>query len=87
MARAYIHAFNGLVFSPGQIVVFDFHGQNIKGVVKGISLVELAKGGRHENTSASSNLGLLMDQTDVNFLKAGDSTIKLKTSAKKYVLS
>ncbi|KAF9506121.1 hypothetical protein BS47DRAFT_1353273 [Hydnum rufescens UP504] len=83
MARAYINAFNGMVFSPSQIVVFDFHGQTIRGLVTGISLVELAKGGRHETLSASPSLGLLMDQTDVNFMKASDSTIKLKTSAKK----
>ena len=81
MAKNFLKAFTGLIFAPGEIVVFDFHGQNLKGVIKGLSVVELPNGGTVEH------MGILMDKTDINIMKAGDSLIKLKSSSKKYVLS
>ena len=85
MARNFVKAFSGIVFSPGQFLVFEFHGQNLKAFVKGVGLLELAdeqkrggqQGRRHDN------MGILMDKTDVGFLKAGDSTVKIKSSSKK----
>ena len=76
MAKNFIRAFSGMIFGVDEILVFDFHGQNLKAVVKGLSVVELANG-------ASNNMGILMDKTDVSFIKAGDSAIKLKSSSKK----
>jgi vesicle-fusing ATPase len=85
MARNFVKAFSGIVFAPGQFLVFEFHGQNLKAFVKGVGILELAdeqkrggqQGRRHDNT------GILMDKTDVGFLKAGDSTVKIKSSSKK----
>ena len=36
MAKNFANAFNGLIFSVGQMLVFDFHGQNLKAIVKGM---------------------------------------------------
>lgn len=86
MTRAFMSVFKDVVVGTGQIVVFDFHGMTLKGVVKGLSLLQLAQkqsGGR----GSPIGLGLLMDKTDVTFVKAADSTIQLRGSAKKYVFS
>lgn len=87
MSKNFLKAFNGIVFAPGQILVFEFHGQNLRAIVKGVGILELAdeqrRGGGHGQRQ--ENMGILMDKTDVGFIKAGDSPIKIKSSAKKYV--
>lgn len=80
MARNFVKAFNGLVFGAGQLLVFDFHGQNLKGTVRGVQLVDMT-----ERAGAAATLGLVMDRTDINFIKAADSLIKIKASSKKSV--
>lgn len=77
MAKTFLRAFSGMIFAVNEILVFDFHGQNMKAVVKGLSIVEIGSG-------TSDTMGILMDKTDVNFFKAGDSAIKLKSSSKRY---
>ncbi len=87
MERNFLKAYNGILFTVGQLLVFEFHGQNLKLQVKGLNTVELADGQRRGGASASTNLGVLMEKTQVTFIKAADSTIKLKSSGKKYVLN
>ncbi|CAE6443423.1 unnamed protein product [Rhizoctonia solani] len=81
-------AFNGQVFTPGQILVFDFHGITLKCIVTGLQVVELAaiqskKGASGDAGPSAGRTGILMPQTEVNFIKAGDSTLKIKSSARK----
>ncbi|CAL1700365.1 unnamed protein product [Somion occarium] len=84
MAKNFIRAFGAQIFSAGQILAFEFHGQNLKGTIKALSVVELTDA-QHRGGSPpeSSKMGILMEGTDVNFLKAPDSAIKIKSSAKK----
>lgn len=84
MARNYIKAFSGVIFAAGEVFAFEFHGQNIKATVKGIGVVELADAQRR-GAPPSSNYGILMEKSDVTVMKAGDSSIKIKSSAKKWV--
>ncbi|KAI5116618.1 hypothetical protein M0805_007789 [Coniferiporia weirii] len=77
MARNFVKAFSGTILCVGELIVFDFHGQNLNAVIKGLSLVDYSGGAPIEG------VGILFDKTDVNFMKAGDSSIKLKSSAKK----
>ncbi|KAG8886954.1 transport between ER and Golgi ATPase protein [Tulasnella sp. 332] len=79
MMRNFIKAFNGQIFAVGQILVFDFHGQNLKGVVRGMQLVELP----NQKGGGGAAMGLLMDKTDITFMKAPDSAIKMKSSTRK----
>ena len=65
-----------MIFAIGEILVFDFHGQNLKAVVKGLNTVEINSGG-------PTGMGILFEKSDINFIKAGDSLIKLKSSSKK----
>ncbi|KAF8517368.1 AAA-domain-containing protein [Hysterangium stoloniferum] len=78
MMAVFVRAFTGQIFGMDQTLVFDFHGQNLRAVVKGLQTIELPG-------SALSNgrMGVLMDKTDVTFIKAADSRIKIKNSAKK----
>jgi vesicle-fusing ATPase len=85
MLKNFIKAYNGIVMSVDQILIFEFHGQTLKAVVKSVSLLDLAdeqrkglpQGQRHEH------LGIVMDKTDVTFIKAQGSAIKIKSSAKR----
>ncbi len=79
MVATFIRAHTGKVFGEGENLIFDFHGQNLRAVVTSFSIVDLPGGG------GGSNMGILMDKTDVTFVKAADSLIKLKGSSKKYV--
>lgn len=79
MAKNFLQAFSGLVLSVGQILLFEFHGQNLKGVVKGFQVLDLP------DSRGNSSYGVIMERTDITFMKAGDSAIKIKSSAKKSV--
>jgi len=89
MTRNFIKAFNGIVMSTDQFIVFEFHGHNLKATIKSISILELAdeqRGGARGGQRASrQNVGILMEKTDVTFMKAPDSPIKLKSNSKKSV--
>lgn len=87
MAHNFIKGFNGIVIAAGEILVFEFHGQNLKAIVKGLHTLDLpAQAGSAESRRAHTHIthGLLMEKTDVTFIKAADSTIKIKSSARKY---
>ncbi|EJD48531.1 AAA-domain-containing protein [Auricularia subglabra TFB-10046 SS5] len=87
ITQKFLRMFNGQVFSPGQVVVFEYHGQNMRGDVRSVHVVELAAVQRGApgggGTPGTRQFGILMDQTDITFLKAEGSLIKLKSSAKK----
>lgn len=87
MAHNFIKGFNGIVIAVGEILVFEFHGQNLKAVVKGLHNLELPpRAGVTEPRRAHAHVphGVLMEKTDVTFIKAADSSVKIKSSARKY---
>jgi vesicle-fusing ATPase len=66
MTWNFIKAFNGIVMSSNQVIVFKFHGHNLKATIKVISIVELAdeqRGSAH--SGHHQNVGILMENTDV----------------------
>jgi vesicle-fusing ATPase len=86
MTRNFIKAFNGIIMSSNQVIVFKFHGHNLKATIKLISIVELADeqwGSAH--SGHHQNMGILMENTNVTFMKAPDSQIKIKSSSKKFM--
>lgn len=85
MAQNFTRAFGGQIFSVGQILAFEFHGQKLKGTIKALSVLELSQSQGRDPPPEASNLGILMEKTDVTILKSPESAIKIKSSARKYV--
>ncbi len=88
MAHHVVKAFNGIIMSTDEIIVFEYHGQNIKGTIKGVSVLDIAdeqrRGGANGQRSVNHQfMGIIMDKTDVTIMKAADSLIKIRSSAKK----
>lgn len=92
LAVTFIRGFGNVIFTAGQVSVFDYHGHNLKCVVKSVSVLELAaeqrRGGVPGGAGASHgggrvDSGIVMEKTEVSFLKDPISKIKIKSSAKK----
>jgi len=87
MTRNFLKAFNGIVAAVDAIMVFEFHGLNLKAVVKALATLELADEQRRgvpvQRSPLHDRMGIIMDKTDITFLKAGDSSIKIKSSSNK----
>ncbi|KAJ7126428.1 vesicular-fusion protein SEC18 [Mycena crocata] len=89
LTRNFLKAFNGVVLAVGQLLIFDYHGQNLKVVVKSLSVLELAEqqrgGGRRADYGPDpQSFGVMMDKTDITMMKAADANgLNIKSSAKK----
>ncbi|GAA5913743.1 hypothetical protein JCM6882_002331 [Rhodosporidiobolus microsporus] len=77
LQSVFTRAYEGLILSTGQQIVFDFHGQNLRGTVKGMHTLALDGGAGQGRT------GIVTGQTEINFVKDPASAIKIKSSAKK----
>lgn len=80
MARHFVKVYGGQMFGTGQTASFDYRGQNLKAVIRGMQVLDLS---RKEANDLGATMGILVEETDVTFMKAADSHIKLKASAKK----
>ncbi len=83
MAKNFIKAFNGILMTTDQAIAFEYHGQNLKGIIKSVALLEVPG----NPPPVIRNAGIIFAETDVTLLKAPDSPIKMKSSAKKLVES
>lgn len=87
IARHFLKAMDGVIMSVDQSIIFEYHGQNIKGTIKGLSLLEIAdeqrRGPPGTVDHGNSYRGVIMPKTDLTFMKDPTSLLKLKSSAKK----
>lgn len=81
MVQKFLAAYSGLVLAPGGILTVDFKGDKLKLVVASMNVVELPDGRLGGKTPIE--MGVLMQKTDVNILKEGDSPMRLKSGAKR----
>lgn len=81
MVQNFLRSHNSVMLSAGQLLIFEFHGQMLKLQVMGLQTVDLMNATPSQGRAGQS--GILMEKTDVTFIKAADSSIKLKSSAKK----
>lgn len=81
MVQKFLAAYSGLVLAPGSILTVDFKGDKLKLVVASMNVVEFPDGGLGGKTQIE--MGVLMQRTDVNILKEGDSPMRLKSGAKR----
>jgi len=82
IAKVFVKAYAGILVTVNQSLVFEFRGHNLKAVARSLTLLELSDT-QHGGQSRFPSSGIIMDKTDVTFVKAGDSAIKIKSSMKK----
>ncbi|KAF8326418.1 vesicular-fusion protein SEC18 [Amanita rubescens] len=87
LAKHFVRVYRDVMFSKEELLVFEFHGQNFRATVKDLAIVELAdeqqRGRVSEHPPEYYTRGIAMERTEVNILKAANSTVKLKASTKK----
>lgn len=74
MQGIFVRVFAGHVFSAGQILVFEFQGQNLRATVRGIGSVD---------TGSVHRMGILLPETQIHFYTAPNSALELKASGKR----
>ncbi|KAJ3157941.1 transport between ER and Golgi ATPase protein [Geranomyces variabilis] len=90
MQQIFLNSFDGQIFAEGQTLTFDFHATDLLVEVVGTNLVDFDSlaGGAAAAAPAQGGggnrprRGLLMKQTNVQFTKAADSSIRLKGDKK-----
>ena len=88
IARVFSRSFGGMVLSAGQQLVYDHAGHKIRALVKSVSTLELAEEQQRSTRTFSQapgheRRGILFEKTDISIMKAPDSSIQIKSSAKK----
>jgi vesicle-fusing ATPase len=97
--KSFVKCFGGMVFSPKQIFIFEYHGNFLKAPLNVchyifytfvstreliIILVAISNVGMAATDGRPGPpFGLLIPETDVTFVKASDANLKLKGSSKK----
>lgn len=79
--------FGGQVFTRNQPLAFDVHGTLLTVLVKDVAVVDTPLKAssntvpkQADPTAANSHRGVLLPQTAINFVKAPDSSIRIKGS-------
>lgn len=72
MQQVFLRAFSAHLLSSSQILVFEFHGHNLRATVRGLGSLE-----------GPSQMGLVTPETQLNFAKAPNSPLQLKASGKR----
>ena len=85
LMKHFIKIYNGLMFGSGEAFMFEYRGFNYRGNVKGLSVVELAAEQLRGVGVGGNDMGVIMERTDITFMKGEGGGLKLKSSAKKYV--
>ncbi|PWZ03287.1 AAA-domain-containing protein [Testicularia cyperi] len=92
MQRNFVRAFENQIFTVGQLLVFEFKGLNLKATVRGVEVVELHEVQQRSGAQAQqqqqqsgqhvsrSDKGILIAQTQVNFVAAPEGGVKIKAS-------
>ncbi|KXS21590.1 AAA-domain-containing protein [Gonapodya prolifera JEL478] len=84
LAKVFSQNFQGQVFSKGQSLLMDFKGINLQLDIKDLSALDVnaMKKGSSDEPLKPVNTGVANPKTQITFVKAANSTIKLKGSLK-----
>lgn len=82
----FLNAYSGLVFAPGGIHTVDFKGDKLKFTIASLGILELADEQQVGRRNNNIEMGVLMQKTDITIMKEGGSSMKIKASAKRYVV-
>jgi vesicle-fusing ATPase len=82
MAGHFVQVYSNQMFSVGQSASFDYRGHYLTADIKGMQVLDLS---HNKASNLGATMGILVEETDITFIKAANSHIKLKASKKKYV--
>ena len=85
LVKHFVKVHSGNMFGLGEGFVFEYRGFTYRGVVKGLRVVELAAEQLRGAGGGRGDVGIMMEKTDVTFMKGEGGGLKLRSSAKKYV--
>ena len=85
LGKHFCKVYSGIMFGLGESFVFEYRGFNYRGIIKGLGIVELAAEQLRGASGGRNNMGVMMERSDVTFMKGEGGGLKLKSSAKKYV--
>ena len=85
LTKHFVKVYGGGMFGLGEAFLFEYRGFNYRGTVKGLRVVELAAEQLRGAGGGRDDMGVMMERTDVTFMKGEGGGLKLKSSAKKYV--
>ena len=85
LMKHFVKVYSGGMFGLGEAFMFEYRGFNYRGAVKGLRVVELAAEQLRGAGGGRDDMGVMMERTDVTFMKGEGGGLKLKSSAKKYV--
>ena len=83
LTKHFVKVYSGLMFGLGEALVFEYRGFNYRGTVKGLRVIELAAEQLRGAGGGRDDMGVMMEKSDVTFMKAEGGGLKLKSSAKK----
>jgi vesicle-fusing ATPase len=83
LTKHVVKIYTGLMFGLGETFVFEYKGFNYRGSVKGLRVVELTSQQLRGAEGGRDDMGVMMEKTDVTFMKGEGGGLKLKSSAKK----
>ena len=80
MATTFVDDFKRIQMTKGQSIVFMYHKEKLRGLIKSMALVE-------EPPPARKNTGIIFTETSATFSKLPDSTMKTKLGIKRSSLT
>lgn len=85
LAKRMLQLFENQIFSPGQKFVLEMAGMNFRVTVMSTQVVDLGAKGDDSNSqfTQKNQRGILLGQTEINFFKAPNGLINLKSSGNK----
>ncbi|KAK9447321.1 P-loop containing nucleoside triphosphate hydrolase protein [Limtongia smithiae] len=85
LAKWFTTLYHDQILAPGQRLIMDYKNYLFKIIVRAVQLVDLGEkpGTAAQAVSHPQVRGILTTHTQVNFFKASDSPIKLKSSARR----
>lgn len=89
MISKFLNAYSGIVLAPGGILTVDFKGDKLRLTVASLGILDLAdqqKGAGRRKNSINIEMGVMMQKTDITIMKEGSSSMKIKASARRYVV-
>ena len=85
LVKHFTRVYSGLMFGLGEGFVFEYRGFNYRGTIKGLRVIELAAEQLRGPGGGRDDMGVMMEKSDVTFMKGEGGGLKLRSSAKKCV--